>query len=108
MNPDTDAAVWARPTVWSTCPAAYSAPSTAAVRRDSGDSVRSARGNSRSSATVAIGKRTARKSMAGIRSVRSLIRKNVDPQVAVIASSASVASREVRRSFTRRPPTAAP
>ena len=43
-----------------------------AVRRDSGDSVRSARGNSRSSATLAIGNRTARKSMAGIRSEQVL------------------------------------
>ena len=99
--------MWARPTVWSTCATAYSAPSTAARRRESADRVRSARGNISSSATVAIGKRTARKSSADIRSVRSLIRKNVDPQVAVIASSARVASREVRRSITSRLPRSA-
>jgi hypothetical protein len=41
-------------------------------------------------------KRTARKSSTGTRSRRSWMRKNVDPQLAVIASRASVA-----RSVTR-------
>ena len=46
---------------------------------------------------LAIAKRTARKSRVGTRSSRSWIRKNVEPQHAVTASSAAVASSVVRR-----------
>ena len=47
--------------------------------------------------TLAIANRTARKSSVGTRSSRSWIRKNVEPQQAVTARSAAVASRVVRR-----------
>src|SRR5690349_21443050 len=49
------------------------------------------------SASAAIANRTARKSSVGTRSSRSLMRKNVLPQPAVIATRARVASSVVRR-----------
>ena len=51
-------------------------------------------------ATEAIVNRTARKSRTGTRSSRSWIRKNVDPQLAVIASRARVARRVTREPLT--------
>jgi hypothetical protein len=50
--------------------------------------------------TPAMRNRTARKSSVGTRSSRSLIRKKVLPQAAVVASSAAVASSDVRREGT--------
>src|SRR4051812_11998574 len=101
MKPDTLAGVCASPVdcrIWAT---PYSSPSTAACRHDSRLSRPSARGKISASPTLAIAKRTARKSSTGMRATRSLMRKNVEPHVAVIASSVSVASREVtsRRSL---------
>src|SRR5262245_39458935 len=102
MKPETLAGVCARPTDCMICATPYSSPSTAARRHDSRPSLPSARGNSSASPTLAIAKRTARKSSTGTRSTRSLMRKNVEPQVAVIVSSVSVAISEVRREATRR------
>ena len=51
-------------------------------------------------ATEAMVNRTARKSSTGTRSSRSWIRKNVDPQLAVIASRARVARRVTREPVT--------
>ncbi|MCW2853093.1 MAG: hypothetical protein JWM84_2757 [Nocardioides sp.] len=76
-----------------------------AVERAEGDGVatrlgrqaRDSRGATASITSPAMVKRTARKSNVGTRSSRSLMRKNVEPQQAVIASRAAVASSVVRR-----------
>jgi hypothetical protein len=96
-NPDTLAGVCARPAVCRIWATPYSPPSTTACRRDSRERRARALGATSTIATLAIANRTARKSSVGTRSRRSLIRKNVLPQVAVIASSAAVASRLVLR-----------
>ncbi len=70
--------------------------------RVSADSLPMARGAAISSTALAIANRTARKSSVGTRSRRSLMRKKVDPQHAVIASSADVARRVVRRDSVMR------
>ncbi len=97
MKPDTLAGVLARPAVCRICAPPYRHPSTTACRRDSRVSRPSARGASAIRVRLAIVKRTARKSSVGTRVRRSWIRKNVEPQHAVTASSAAVASRVVRR-----------
>ena len=66
------------------------------MARRSRESRPTARGETSRIATEAIVNRTARKSRTGTRSSRSWIRKNVEPQLAVIASRARVASRVTR------------
>jgi hypothetical protein len=97
MKPETLAGVFASPAVCRICATPYRHPSTAACLRDSAVSRPRARGASRTKVTLAIAKRTARKSSVGTRVSRSWIRKNVLPQTAVTARSAAVASRVVRR-----------
>ena len=96
MKPEMLAGVVASPavcTIWAT---PYSAPRTMAWRVRSRDNARTALGETSRMATEAIVNRTARKSRTGTRSSRSWIRKNVDPQLAVIASRANVARRVTR------------
>ena len=96
MKPDTLAGVWARPAVCRICATPYSAPSTTAWRRAADERRATARGATASSSAPAIENRTARKSSVGTRSSRSWIKKNVEPQQAVMPSRAAVASSVVR------------
>ncbi len=92
-KPDTLAAVCASPAVCRIWATPYSPPSTSDCRRAAGESRRSARGATATITRPAIANRTARKSRVGTRSRRSLIKMKVEPQHAVIASKANVASR---------------
>ena len=91
-NPDTLAAMCCSPVVCSICATPYTSPIAAPCHRARRDRRRVALGAARNKAAAAIANRIARKSSTGTRSTRSLIRKNVEPQVAVTKSSASVAS----------------
>ena len=97
MKPETLAGVWARPAVCRIWATPYTQPSTTPAGASRGVSRPSARGASRTRVTLAIAKRTARKSRVGTRSSRSWMRKNVEPQQAVTARRAAVASSVVRR-----------
>jgi hypothetical protein len=96
MKPEMLAGVVASPavcTIWAT---PYKAPRTIACRMRSRDNLPMALGETSRITTEAMVNRTARKSRTGTRSSRSWIRKNVDPQLAVIASRAIVARRVAR------------
>ena len=69
--------------------------------RGCGESRASARGATASISSAAIANRTARKSSTGTRSSRSWIRKNVEPQLAVTASSAASRAGSARRRSCR-------
>jgi hypothetical protein len=103
MKPEMLAGVVASPAVCAIWAMPYSAPRTMAWRVRSRGNARTARGETSRRAIEAMVKRTARKSSTGTRSSRSWIRKNVDPQLAVIASRAKVAKRVTREPVLREP-----
>ena len=95
-KPLTLAEAYSCPVVCSSCATPYSAPSASPCNHCRRGRRSSGRANNTHITSAATMKRTARKSATGIRCTTSLIRKNVDPQIAVTMTSAAVATAAIR------------